>query len=126
MFVLAIVGAASLAVPLLAHHSHNAYEVTKWTTMEGTVKEIQMINPHGWIYVEIKSPQGEATLWALETAGPAAIRANGVKAEDVRVGDPIRIRCHLLRDGTPGCLLGFVTPMHGDQARGHGVEREWD
>lgn len=51
---------------------------------------------------------------------------NGVTPEDVRPGDPINVRCHLLRDGTNGCLLGFVTPMHGDQARGHGVELEWD
>ena len=33
---------------------------------------------------------------------------------------------HLLRDGGKGCLLGFVTPMHGDKARGHGIEIEWD
>jgi len=33
---------------------------------------------------------------------------------------------HLLRDGGHGCLLGFVTPMHGDKARGDGVEIEWD
>ena len=32
----------------------------------------------------------------------------------------------LLRDGSNGCLLGFVTPMHGDLARGHGVEKDWD
>jgi hypothetical protein len=50
----------------------------------------------------------------------------GVKKEDVRVGDQIKVRCHFLRDGTNGCLLGFVTPMHGDKARGHGVELEWD
>ena len=41
-------------------------------------------------------------------------------------GDPIKVRCDLLPDGGKGCLLGFVTPMHGDKARGHGVEIEWD
>jgi hypothetical protein len=30
------------------------------------------------------------------------------------------------RDGSNGCLLGFLTPMHGDTVRGHGVEKEWD
>ncbi len=43
-----------------------------------------------------------------------------------QVGDKIKARCHLLRDASPGCLLGFVTPMHGDKARGHGVEHQWD
>ena len=31
-----------------------------------------------------------------------------------------------MKDGSDGCLLGFVTPLHGDPARGHGVEKEWD
>ena len=55
-----------------------------------------------------------------------AILNNGVKKEDVRPGDHIKVRCHLLRDGAKGCLLGFITPMHGDAARGNGVEIEWD
>jgi hypothetical protein len=53
-------------------------------------------------------------------------RSRKAKKEDVQVGDTIKVRCHLLRDGGKGCLLGFVTPMHGDKARGHGVEIEWD
>jgi len=31
-----------------------------------------------------------------------------------------------LRDGSDGCLLGFVTPLHGDPERGQGIEKEWD
>ena len=71
-------------------------------------------------------PRARLTTWALEAAGPGEIMRNGVKREDVKVGDKIKVRCHLLRDGTNGCLLGFITPDHGDMARGHGVEREWD
>ena len=114
------------AWPALAHHSHNAYEVTKWTTLEGTVTEIHYLLPHSWVYIEIKDEKGEPTIWALEATGPQGILRNGVKKEDVRVGDKIKARCHLLRDGSPGCLLGFVTPQHGDSARGHGVEHQWD
>jgi hypothetical protein len=123
---LAAICAATFALPAAAHHSHNAYEVTVWSELEGIVSEIHFINPHSWVYLETTDEQGEKTLWALEAAGPQSILDNGVKREDVRVGDRIKTRCHLLRDGTNGCLLGFVTPLHGDQARGHGVELEWD
>jgi uncharacterized protein DUF6152 len=123
---LSIMCAVGLSVPVLAHHSHNAYEVTKWTTMEGTVNELHLVVPHSWVYLEVKDEKGEVAVWALEAAGPNAIMQNGVKREDVRVGDRVKVRCHVLRDGSNGCLLGFVTPMHGDQARGHGVELEWD
>jgi hypothetical protein len=123
---LAAMCAVALAVPALAHHSHNNYDVTKWTPFEGTVKEVHWLVPHSWIYLEIKAEKGEAGTWALEAANPNSIMENGVKREDVKPGDTIKVRCHLLRDGSNGCLLGFVTPMHGDRARGHGVELEWD
>ena len=123
---LAALCAIALALPVWAHHSHNAYEVTVWTDLEGTVSEVHLINPHSWIYLDVTDDNGEMTIWALEATGPNAIMQNGVTREDVRPGDPINVRCHLLRDDTNGCLLGFVTPMHGDQARGHGVELEWD
>ena len=125
-FGLAALFVMLVAVPLSAHHSHNAYEVTKWTNMEGTVKEIHLILPHSWVYLDVKDEKGETITWALEAAGPNTMIRNGAKREDVKVGDRIKVRCHLLRDGSNGCLLGFVTPDHGDRARGHGVEIHWD
>jgi len=66
------------------------------------------------------------TWTTMEGTVKQGIFLKGVKKEDVQVGDTIKVRCHLLRDGGRGCLLGFVTPMHGDKARGHGIEIEWD
>jgi hypothetical protein len=113
--------AAALTMPLIAHHSHGNYDVTTWTVMEGSVKQVVFIVPHSLVYRDVK---GE--MWALEATNPQGIFLRGVKKEDVQVGDRIKVRCHLLRDGGKGCLLGFVTPLHGDKARGHGVEIEWD
>jgi hypothetical protein len=116
---------AALA-PAWGHHSHNAYEVTVWSILEGTVREIHLMNPHSWIYLDVTGEDGRVTTWGLEAANPGAIFENGVKPEDVKSGDRVKVRVHLLRDGTNGGLLGFVTPIHGDAARGHGVELEWD
>jgi hypothetical protein len=100
-FGLAALCVALVSVPVSAHHSHNAYEVTKWTTMEGTVTEIHYLLPHSWVYMEIKDPKGgEPTVWALEAAGPMAMTRNGVKKEDVKPGDKISVRCH----SAPGWL----------------------
>ena len=121
IFGVALVCAAALTAPLVAHHSHGNYDVTTWTVMEGSVKQVVFIVPHSMVYLDVK---GE--MWALEATNPQGILLRGVKKEDVQVGDKIKVRCHLLRDGGKGCLLGFVTPMHGDKARGHGVEIEWD
>ena len=115
-----------LVAPAAAHHSHNNYAISEFTNLEGVVKEVHLINPHSWVYVEVKGEKGEPQLWALEATGPNGLQRNGIKREDVQVGDTVRVRCHKLRDGSPGCLLGFLTPTHGDTARGHGVEKEWD
>ena len=120
------ISTAALSLSAWAHHSHQAYEVTVWSELEGTVSEVHLMNPHSWIYLDVTEESGETTTWALEAASPNSIMENGVKPEDVRPGDRIKVRIHLLRDGTNGGLLGFVTPMHGDEARGHGVELEWD
>ena len=124
---LAAVCAICAVVPVRAHHSHGNYDLTTWTTMNGEVKELHLLVPHSWIYLDVKDDKkGQVTTWALEATGPAGLTKVGVKREDVRPGDAIRVRCHLLRDGSNGCLLGYVTPMHGDMARGHGVEKDWD
>jgi hypothetical protein len=126
VFGVALICAVSLVWPLVAHHSHGNYDLTKWTVMEGVVKQVVFIVPHSIVYLDVKDEKGETATWSLEATNPQTIFLRGVKREDVRVGDTIKARCHLLRDGSRGCLLGFVTPMHGDKARGHGVELEWD
>lgn len=123
---LAAIVAVSLIVPVWAHHSHNNYAISEFTQLEGTVKEIHYLNPHSWVYVEVKDTTGQPKLWALEATGPNGLTNNGIKREDVKIGDAVKVRCHRLRDGGTGCLLGFLTPMHGDMARGHGIEKEWD
>jgi uncharacterized protein DUF6152 len=123
---LAVMCAVVCVIPVRAHHSHGNYDTTKWTTMDGTVKELHLLVPHSWVYLDVKDQKGEPTTWALEATGPAGLLKVGVKREDVKPGDQIKVRCHLLRDGSNGCLLGYLTPMHGDLARGHGVERDWD
>ena len=124
--VLAVIGAVMLAVPVFAHHSHNNYQTSEFTQIEGTVKEIHFLNPHSWVYLEVKNPQGEAELWALEATGPRGLENRGITKETLKIGERAKVRCHRMRDNSTGCLLGFLTPMHGDAARGHGVEKEWD
>ena len=125
-FGVSLVLTLCLAMPVDAHHSHGNYDTSKWTVLEGVVRQIVFIAPHSIVHLDVKNDKGETTIWALEATNPQTIFLKGLKREDVRAGDTVKVRCHVLRDGSPGCLLGFVTPLHGDKARGTGVEREWD
>jgi hypothetical protein len=126
VFSFAAICAVFVACPAWAHHSHGNYDVSKWQVFEGTVKEVHLINPHSWIYLQIKDENGQTKLWALESTNPTGLSKKGITRDFLKAGETVRVRCHPLRDGTNGCLLGFVTPLHGDASRGTGVEVEWD
>ena len=104
---------AVTTVPVLAHHSHGNYDMTAYTTIKGTIKEVHWMNPHTWIYLDVKGPTGEVDTWALEGASIVQLERRGWTKEMVKVGTTISVRCHQLRDRSTGCLLGFITPEGG-------------
>jgi hypothetical protein len=117
-FLFALVAAVSLTWTTWAHHAHSNYDTNKFTNLEGTVKQLRWMNPHTWILLETTSG-GKATVWNLEGGSPNALIREGWKKEDIPVGAPIKVRCHPLKDGANGCLLGFVTV-------GSHVDKEFD
>jgi hypothetical protein len=95
-----------------AHHSHGNYDVRSYTHVEGTVIAVIWLNPHIWIHLE--TDEGET--WALEGGSIQAVASSGGWAKgDINNGDRIAARCHALRDGANGCLLGFITPEGGEE-----------
>ncbi len=118
---LALVFTATLAVTLTgwAHHSHGNYEMTEYTELDGTVADLYFINPHAWLYMDVETEAGETITWAMEAAGASTLTRAGISEDELEPGDRIHVKCHALRDGSPGCLLGFVTTPDG-------VVKEWD
>lgn len=101
------------------HHSHGNYNMIEYTHLTGTVTEVHWVNPHTWVYMEVTDEQGEAAIWALEAASANTLIRQGLSPDTITTGDTVSVRCHRLRDGANGCLLGFLTPEGG-------VEVEWD
>ena len=116
---LAVLCLAAAALPAYAHHSHGNY-VDTFTDLEGTVKEVHLLLPHSWVYIEVKGKNGaEPELWALEATGRNGLERIGVTKDYVKPGDTVKARCHVLRDGSNGCLLGFLKARDGSV-------KDWD
>ena len=86
-----IAGAAlvvsAAAVPVMAHHSFAAeFDAKKPVKLRGTVTKMEWINPHGWIYVDVKEADGTVVSWAVETGGPTALLRRGVRKTDFPIG----------------------------------------
>ena len=117
-FALAAITVAIFALPAWTHHSHGHY-VDTFTDLEGVVKEVHLVVPHSWVYLEVKDAKGESQVWALEATGRVGLEKIGVTRDSVKPGDTIKARCHQLRDGTNGCLLGFLKAKDG-------TVKDWD
>lgn len=109
----ALVAVLLLTAPAWAHHSHGNYDMARFTTLAGTVKDVQWVNPHTWVFLEVLDEAGEPQVWALEGASIAQLQRGGWTRESLEPGDRISVRCHRLRDGSNGCLLGYVTTADG-------------
>ena len=114
----AAVCAVACSLTVRAHHSHGNY-VDTFTDIEGVVKEIHFVVPHSWIYIEVKTPSGPPQIWALEATDRVALEKMGVTKGYLKAGDTVKARCHILRDGSRGCLLGFLKGPDG-------AVKDWD
>ena len=113
----AIVAAAiacAFALPALAHHSFAMFDRQKMVSISGTVKAFEWTNPHCWLWVTAKGPDGESVDWGLETAGPGQLARMGLKRESFKPGDKIVVDFHPLRDGRKGGQLQKAALLNGD------------
>jgi hypothetical protein len=110
---LAFLAANAIVFSAWAHHSHGAYAMTEYTEVAGTVTDVYWINPHAWIYLDVVGSDGQTVNWAMEAAGATTLTRAGIDPDGLKAGDNISVKCHQLRDGSNGCLLGFVTTDDG-------------
>ena len=116
--IIAAVCAFIFALPGWSHHSHGNYTTDEFIDLQGVVKELHLVVPHSWVYLEVKGPNG-AEVWALEATSRTGLEKIGVTRDSIKPGDTVKARCHRLRDGTNGCLLGFLKAQDG-------TVKDWD
>ena len=115
-----VVGIAVVAfgLPARSHHSHGNY-TQETIDLEGIVTEVHAINPHSWVYIDVTDASGNRQIWAMEGGSARGILELAEEDNALKAGDQIKARCQPLRDGTAGCLLGFI--RHPD-----GTVRDYD
>ena len=83
-----------------AHHSFAAeYDANKPVTLTGSVTKMAWINPHSWIYIDVKKTDGDVENWAVEAGPPGTLIRAGFTKESLVAGTVIVVNGYRAKDG---------------------------
>ena len=92
---------AGATVPVSAHHAFAAeFDSKKPVNFKGTVKKVEWVNPHVWIHVDVKKPDGTMEPWAVEGGTPNVLFRRGFTRQSLPAGMEIVIDGYQAKDGT--------------------------
>jgi hypothetical protein len=108
--ILAAVLACGVGPTLSAHHSFAAhYDMKKPITVEGTLVQVRLTNPHSWFYLDVKEANGTITRWSFEAGTPSGMIRNGYKASELPSGTVVTVRGFPARESPHVGMLQQLT-----------------
>ena len=88
--------------PASAHHAFAAeFDATKHVTFDkAVVTKMAWTNPHVWIYIDAKMPDGTVQQWAIEAGTPNVLFRRGFTREALKPGTEIKVDGYAAKDGS--------------------------
>jgi len=88
-------------VPAWAHHAFAAeFDAKRPVHFEGTVTKVELINPHSWIHVDVKNPDGTVSNWMFEAGSPNVLLRRGFNKNTIPVGTQVVVDGYQSKDGS--------------------------
>ncbi len=99
--LLAVLGLVASAGAAAAHHAFAAeFDATKPIKLKGTVAKMEWINPHTWLHLDVKRPDGKTERWMIEGGPPNALYRRGFTKNSLPIGSEILVEGFRAKDGS--------------------------
>ena len=111
-----VLGGLSVLIPAWGHHSFTAqFDAKKPITLKGTVTEMEWINPHAWIHMDVKGDDGKVSSWMVETGSPNILLRRGFTKKSLEPGSQIVVQGYMAKSGENKINGGSVVFPDGKQ-----------
>lgn len=117
--ILLVAGVLLGVASLWAHHGLAAFDTTRTVRMEGTITGVEWINPHAFVYADLKDNHGKVANWKLELGSLGMLTKYGGWTETtVKRGDHVTVQGFIAKDGSPYMSLGRIWLPDGRSLEG--------
>src|SRR6266567_7152033 len=113
--VTAVLLLLSLAGSSYAHHATASFDMTRSTTVKGTVTGFDWTNPHAYIYLDVKNEKGAIEKWSAELGALAMLTRAGWRRDTLKPGDQITAIGNPAKDGKPVMHLDKIVFANGQE-----------
>ena len=112
--VLLVVGSVFVTPPLRAHHAFAAaFDENRPINLQGTVTKVELVNPHSWIWIDVKGKDGTVVNWGIEGGPPSNLFRNGITKGSLPVGTEIKLFGYGAKSGESKGVGVFVEYLDG-------------
>jgi hypothetical protein len=87
--------------PVVAHHAFSAeFDANAPIKLQGAVTKVEWINPHAWLHIDVKKPDGKVESWMVEGGTPNTLSRRGITRESIPIGTVILVEGFQAKDGS--------------------------
>jgi len=84
-----------------AHHAFGAeFDANRPIQFTGTIVKMEWLNPHVWLHLEVKKPDGTTEIWAFEAGTPNVLFRRGFTKQSLMPGTVVKVDGYQAKDGT--------------------------